>query len=179
MGDTFSSWQQEHSPDRKEVRVCFNRELLYEFEQAHTELARLKESDEGMLDVADAVTAAELRVEDLKEQIRAAQKTLVFESIGTKPWRDLLSEHPPIGEHRNVVTILGLPLDYNPDSFVPIAISKTCVEPEISLEQAEWFCSSFPVSEVDRVFGAVLTCNNTGLDRPFDDTGSPLAGVKR
>lgn len=180
MSDEFAQWQEEHSPDRKTIGVCFDRELLFELEQASIDFVQLKDGSGGMLEVKEELKAAERRLEDLREKAKAAQRTLVFESLGTKKWRDLLSEHPyPGRERRIVVNTLGLPMEYNPDTFVPIAMSESCVEPGMTLKQATWFCETFPVTEVDRVFGAVLTVNVTGLERPFDDTGSPHPGAKR
>lgn len=178
MSDDFGKWQKEHTPDRKDIGVCFNRELLYEYEQAAAKVAAIKSATKGEL-AKEGLPAAEARLEELAGQIKAAQRILVFQSIGTHRWRDLLSEHPPQADYRNVVTTLGLPMEFNPDTFVPVAMSESCVEPGMSLEQAEWFCSTFPVSEVDRVFGAVLTCNVTGLERPFDDGGQALHGAKK
>jgi hypothetical protein len=178
MSDEFKQWQQEYTPDRKPVEICFDRELLYRFEEAAGEVALLKESRAGMLTASPELVAAEERLEQLGEQVQKARKPFVFGSIGHRAWRDLLSKYPPEGVQRRMVTIIGIPLDMNPDTFIPVALHECCIEPGMTLEQAEWFCEKFPVSEVDRAFGAVTTCNVTGLDRPFGDTGSPLHGAK-
>lgn len=183
MGDSnsqFAEWREEFSPDRKPVDICFNRELLAELEEANQELRALQAGEGKMLEAKKELLEAEARVHDLIEKVKATEKTLVFQSIGTKAWRDLLSEHPPVGEQvRQIVMFTGAPLEYNPDTFIPMALHKCCIEPGMSLEDAQWFCEVFPLKEIDRAFGAVTTCNVTGLDRPFDDTGSLLRGVKR
>lgn len=175
----FEKWQEEFSPDRKEISVCFDRALLYQFEEASTRADSLREQAKGMLDAGEDSKEAEEQLQELTEKVRAAQRTLVFESIGTRKWRDLLSEHPPEGDQRKVVTLVGLPLEFNPDTFVPAAIHACSVEPKITAKEAEWFAAEMPVKEVDRVFGAVLTINVTGLDRPFGDTGNHLLGVRK
>lgn len=175
----FSDAQAEHSPDVKKVPVCFNRELLYRFEEASSRVDSLRAEAKGMMDPGPEVKDAEVLLQELTEEVRASQRVFVFQSIGTKKWRDLLSEHPPEGDQRKSVTFVGLPLEFNPDTFVPAAMHACCVEPGITLEQAEWFAAEMPVKEVDSVFGAVLTINVTGLDRPFSDTGAALLGAKR
>ena len=168
----FKDWMGEHSPDRKEVEVCFDRKLLFQFEEASTRVDALRQQAKGMLDGGEVVKDAETVLEDLTQKVRDAHRTLVFESIGTKKWRDLLSEHPPDSDH------LAL-MPFNPDTFVPAAIHACSVEPGITQEEAEWFCAEMPVQEIDRVFGAVLTINVTGLDRPFSDTGNHLLGARK
>ena len=175
----FAEWMGEHSPDRKEVQVCFDRKLLFQYEEASTRVEALRQQAKGMLDGGAVVKDAETVLEDLTQKVRDAQRTLVFESIGTKKWRDLLSEHPPEGDQRKVVTLVGLPLEFNPTTFVPAAILACSVEPKLTEEEAEWFAAEMPVKEVDRVFGAVLTINVTGLDRPFGDGGQVLHGGRK
>lgn len=170
--DVFASWQKEFTRDRVEARVCFNRALLAELDQAEKALAAIPDSDSKMLEGNPDRAKAEKRVQTLRQQIGKSRKTLWFESIGTREWRKLLGEHPPTDEQKEATPTL----DHNPETFPVAALVRSCVDPGLSLEQAKWLMEELSVAETDKVWTACLAANITGARDPFDDA---IASLRR
>lgn len=165
MSDEFAKWQQEVSDARSSVDVCFDRELLFAFEQAQ----RDAEAESGML------SADRARVEELRDQVKAKTRTLVFKSLGKGGWRRLEAQYPPTPEQ---IEKFGQ-LDHNPETFPAAAMSECCIDPGMSKTQAEWLCDTFPMAVVDRVWATVLEANLLGGDEKKVATARPFDGEKR
>lgn len=173
MSETFSDFQQETTKDHASVSVCFDRALLSELEAAEAELAQMPPT--GTLE--DARTALTAHVDQLKETIRSKSRTLTFEAIGRKAWRDIQAEHPPTDEQKKE---FGVFLDHDPESFPAAAMAASCKAPGMSVEQAQWLADEMPVSVVDRVWTTCLRANVTGSRDPFEDASASVpAGTKR
>lgn len=149
----LDSWLKEATPHHHTVRVCFDRNLIAEWEEATEEL---KEASKGMLQPPKELKQ---RVDDLVEKVQEATKEFVFQSIGHRPWRRLLAEHPPTKEQRQ-----DLRLDHNPETLMPVAMAATCKEPEMTVDQAEKILETQPVQVVDRLWSGVVAANVIGGD---------------
>lgn len=163
MGDEFSGWQKETTRSQKSADVCFDRALLHKLEVAEKEASA---AGDGML----ATDKGE--VESIRDEIKSKTRTLVFEAIGKRQWRDLLGEHPPAREQREQTP----GLDYNPETFPAAAMAAACVQPGLTLEQAQWLCDELPLGVVERVWLAVLDANVIGGDEKKAVTARPQVG---
>ncbi len=163
MGD-FADYQQEATRPRKTVPVCFDRALLSELEEAEGRLRELKEP--GMLGQAEEVSALQGRVDQLRAEAKEKSRSIVFEGMGRKAWSDLLAEHPPLAEHK---LRFGKLLDHNPETFPAAAMAASCVEPGLTLEQAQWICDELPLGIVAKVWGGCLSVNVQGGRDPFEN----------
>lgn len=173
MAESFAEWQSEATRDRAQVSVCFDRALLSELEAAEAELVQVPVT--GTL--GDERTALTAHVDQLKETIREKSRVLVFEGIGRKAWRDIQAEHPPTEAQRKEY---GAFLDHDPESFPAAAMAASCLEPGLSVEEAQWLCDEMPVSVVDRVWSTCLRANVTGSRDPFEDASAPVrAGTRK
>lgn len=179
MGSSFDDWKAEATPDRKQVRVCLDRALLADLEAAEQALEEIP-AGPGMLSGDAEGEEVKARVEELRAAVRAKSRTMMFESIGRKRWRDLIAQHPPTDEQRKSMGELGQRLDHNPETFPATAIAASCVEPELTIEDARWLVDQLPLGVVDRIWAACLSANVTGSRDPFD-IGSVVAtpGARR
>ena len=167
-------WLEEATPDRREVSVCFDRRLLSELVAARAELGAVE--DTKMLGKTPERESLELRVVELEDAVRSKQRALVFEGLGWGPWRDLIAKHPPEAEQASVfaqaVQLGFMPhslenVGYNAETFVPAAISASCVEPGISVHEASTLLRKAPPGVIERIWTAVLEVNVAGGSDPF------------
>lgn len=147
MSDAFEQYLAEATLPCREVSVCFDRKLLY--------------------DLADAEKAGDDKlVKSLTKKVEASRREMSFEKLDGKLWRDLISKHPPNKKQK------AEGHTHNPETFYPAAMAATCIEPGITFEQAEKFCDTFPVLEVEKVMAVVYELHAMGGRDPFDSTGS-------
>ena len=162
----FSSYLSEATPDSRMVPVCFDRQLLAELAEARRAIAEIEGNPiKGSKTLGDT-DRQELvdRVAALEEEVRAKTRLLSFQNPGKRRWRDLIAEHPPTKEQR---ATYGALLHWDPDTFIPAAISLCAHDPEISVEEAASFIEQMPEGVVDRVWAAVLEVTLGGQTDPF------------
>lgn len=148
-----NSWLKEATPHRKTVKVCFDRNLIAEWDKASEEL---QEAKKGMLEPPKEMKK---RVDELAVKVAKATREFVFQSIGNGPWRRLVAEHPPTKEQRR-----DLSLDHDPETFLPAVMVATCVSPQLTLEQAEQILETQPLAVIDRLWAGILEANLIGGD---------------
>jgi len=176
----FSTWMQEATPDRKELKVCFDRRLLSDLAQARARLDARTTAASGTL---GQPSQKELRreIEELEKQIQSKLRTVAFEGLGWGAWRDLLAKHPPAADQadtfRRAVELLFMPhavqnVGFNAETFIPAAISACCVEPGITETEAMSFLKTMPSGVVERVWSAVLEVNHAGAADPFAEVSN-------
>lgn len=180
----FADAKEEFTPERAYTSVCFDRRLVAELETARERLAgivaQVKQAGDGMLDRPDEPAEADrLRdhIDDLAEQVEAKRRPFVFESIGRRPWRELLAKHPPTEEQKQAYRRV----DYNRDTFPAAAIAASCVNPKLTEDDAAWLDEHLHVAEFDRLWAACYSANVSGADGPFrvTSTADRPAGGKR
>lgn len=176
----FNEYRQETTKDRKTIRVCFDRALLSDLEDAERELKERQTGNEtaGGKMLSDAeTTKLKKRVETLKSKVKEKARPFIFESIGRRRWQDLVGEHPPTDANKEE---FGESIDFNPDTFPAAAISRSCIDPGMTVEEAQWFLDEFPLNVGQRVFEAALRVNREGSRDPFvDGSDETLDGVRR
>lgn len=144
---------------RVEARVLLDGSLLDEHARLEAALSKAVKDDvmKNRLPespgLTDEITALEARIE-------AEQKLFIFEGIGQYAWQNLAADNPPSKEQRAVG------YDMNPHTFAPKAVAASCVEPELTEEDAEWLMLNLDVAEWDRLWVACLVANIGERDRP-------------
>ena len=167
----IDAWLSETSPHTVTEYVCFDRSLVGELEEAQDQLAR---QSRGML---EPPAELEERVKELKVQVAEKTRKFVFVSIGRTAWRQLLSENPPTQEQLDE---LGRNLDHNPEEFPFAAMSKTCKEPGLTVDDARKLSDILPVGVFDRLWTACLAANISGGDeKKAVGTVAPLRSAKK
>jgi hypothetical protein len=171
---TIENWLEETTPERREISICFDRRLLSELVAARRELEAVE--DPKMLGKTPEHESLELRVLELEDAVRSKQRVLVFEGLGWGRWRDLLAKHPPEADQADVfaraVQLGFMPhavenIGYNAETFVPDAISASCVEPAITIHEATTLLRKSPPGVLERIWTAVLEVNLAGGSDPF------------
>lgn len=180
---SVAAWLAEATPDRREVGVCLDRALLSRLQVAEARLGEVQKAPkppEGKRMLAEGrerlenEASLQAEVDQLRAEVKAKTRTLVFEGIGWGAWRDLMAKHPPDPEQAEVfekaVRLAYVPfslraLAFNAQTFWPAAISASC--PELTEDQAATLLELVPAGVFDRIQAAVLAVNGGGAADPF------------
>jgi len=92
---------------------------------------------------------------------------LTYQAIGAQEYDKLVSKHPPTSDQR----VEGA--SFNIDTFGPALIAKSCVEPEMSEEDAKeiWTSPEWSRGDLMVLFRKAVELNNRGVDIPFSVSG--------
>ena len=151
--------------------------------QIANELAALREAHRSARDAdrlsnePDKAPAITAEIEDLVERATETEAVFEFQSIG-RPNYDALVEQP---EHKPTKDQKRDGAQFNTDTFPPAVVSATCVNPEITLEEAvEMFSDpAWNGAELARLFEAAVSVNTDTGDIPLsrNDSEGTLGSV--
>jgi len=114
----------------------------------------------------DHVKVLEDELRAVEAEIEAAKVDFRFRAVGSRVWFDLLAAHPPTKEQ-----VKARPnLDHNPDTFMAAVMAESCVDPEMTVEDATELLGEVHPSQRDELWG---TC--VGLNR--GDAGIPKSAA--
>lgn len=114
----------------------------------------------------EALTAAEAKARDESATFR-------FKAIGREAFETLRSQYPPTKAQRDdfkaKALAMGLAafqvgdLGHNPDTFPPVLIAASCIDPVMTIEDAQaiWDSDDWSAAELADLFGAALAVNQT------------------
>lgn len=97
--------------------------------------------------------AAEIR--DLEVAIEEAGTEFTFKSIGRRRWQNLIAAHPPTDADK----AQDRTAEINGRTFPIAAVAASCVDPEMSDEQAEELAEHLNNSQWEQLFQAALDVN--------------------
>lgn len=160
-------------PRRKTVTVILDADIELDLSAAEDAVAdaRSKETVRGAPNVA--LNAAIVARDELRERARAVSKTFVFEATGRKQYSDLRDQHPPTPDQRREWKALWMrqgleshqisELSHNTDTFPPVLLAASCIDPVMTVDQATelWSSAGWSDSELAALFGAALEVNTT------------------
>lgn len=108
------------------------------------------------------------QIDKLVEQSGDTLEVFTFKSIGRFSYDELVAEHPPSKDQKKDGS------DFNPDTFPPALVSASCVEPEISIEDAVKIFASpeWNGAELRKLFFAALDANTETGEIPLSRTES-------
>lgn len=115
----------------------------------------------------DLLKAAQDRADEAREAVRESAVEVVMRSIGRARWDELMQAHPPTeAQKEKTKRESGDPnafLEFNLDTFPPVAIAASCVQPEMTAEQATelWNSETWNEAECARLLQMALTVNRT------------------
>lgn len=95
------------------------------------------------------------QVDDLWEQIKASEIEFKFQGIPYRDWTALIAAHPPTPQQRK----RNDHVDHNPDTFEPAAIAASCVDPEMTPEDAAQIRELLPFDSYTLLWGTCLLTN--------------------
>lgn len=118
---------------------------------------------EAGLDAERAAATADARtaVEAAEQAVRESAQTFVFRSPGRKAFEDLVAEHPPTeADHDDTRKTTGRPealARWHSDTFTPALLAATCVDPKLTVEEAQAVYDEWTDAEVGALVAAALT----------------------
>ncbi len=104
---------------------------------------------------------------------KAESVTFVFQALGREAFEELRGEHPPTKAQRDDYKAKALAmgmapyqageLAHNPETFPPVLIAASCIEPVMTVEDAQgmWGADEFSNAELADLFSAALMVNQT------------------
>ena len=137
-------------PVEKSIEVILSDEEMDAYDRARLNLERLllsTDPDEAELEAARA------RVEEAKAALDEVTVVMTFRSVGRKAYDDLVMAHPPTDEQKE------MDYSYNPETFTPAIIAASCVEPDLTLEEATAIFDEWNGSEISQLFLTALEVN--------------------
>ena len=151
-------------PVERVVRVCLRGDLLAEWDRLESRLQAARASGvRGSLAApAPGVDIAQ-RMEDLGEQIAAAQQEFRVRGLSSKGMSDLIAAHPPVHGEKSA---------WDPDTFVPALLAACVVDPVMTVEQAMALLAVLNRDQTNALFGAAWDASTGAVDIPFSDAVS-------
>lgn len=154
---TFEELQAKATQRREAVPVLLDVALLSEHAALEATLAETIELDATRNRPPESPRLAS-QLQELENRIDAASDRFVVEGIGAAAWYELLAANPPSKDERK----LGFDHDWR--TFRPAALAASCVDPELTFDQAAWLMANLPTSEWDRLWRGVTLVNIGGGD---------------
>lgn len=163
---SFEDIKAKAKPREARARIILDGELLAE----HAALdARLQIGNDSLGSPAELRDVAE-RIQQVERDVEASEDEFVFRSVGFTAWLELMAEHPPTPADRKA----DPRADHNVRTFPPSAIAASCIEPELTVDDAKWLMDNAPLSEWRKLWDACLTVNLGAYDRPKSLTASAI-----
>lgn len=107
------------------------------------------------------------QLEAVEQEFRESVVTFTFQDIGRSRFEALVETHPPteaqIKKH-------GDSLSWNPETIAASLIAATCIDPEITLEDAEQLVADWSTGDVQLLFNAALQVCLETASVPFSRT---------
>ncbi len=112
---------------------------------------------------------------EMVEQAKGTQVIFTFESIGRLAWDAMVVAHPARAEDKKIEKEAA----WNLDTFPPALIAASCVEPEMTLEEATeiWEDPDWSGNELTRLFSTAWMVNQETPSIPFDRLGIELMQI--
>lgn len=154
MTSSISELREAFAPRTETVRIMPDPALI----ARHAELDRqlnevLLQRNELLVSNVASVDALRDEVLDLQRQIAESGHDFTFQAIGRGAWLAAIAKHPPTKKQA------GEGYSYNPDTFPPVALRASCIEPELTADDAQWLATQLDVTEFDRLFDACVRVN--------------------
>lgn len=158
---SIDRFRQSFAPRRTTARILADQSLVARHADADAALQEALSGSDSMAG-PDADHIAELRtiVEQLEAEIEAAETPFTFEGIGRQRWLDTVAQHPPSEADRRDG------YDFDPRDFPPTALSMSCVDPVLTIDDARWLAEHLDLAEWRKLWEACLEANVGVSARP-------------
>lgn len=161
----FDEWRREATRPRSEGRVCLDGEAQLELARALADLASAHEMAKGLLDGPENAQLLAEKVKEADAKVQAATRTMVFERIPRREWIELEEAHPATEAQRKADERQTV----DPTTHQPALAAACCVEPGMTLDDAEWLYDLLPDDEWNtQVLAPILRANKQGEQAPKD-----------
>lgn len=110
-------------PITKSIRLCLDGDLIGRLDRLGEQFLEALRSDEES-NGPDQAPQLQAQIQELAEQAKAAEVEFTFRTLGRLGWHDLIAQHPPSKEQRE------LGYEFDPQTFPAAAMAAACVSPE-------------------------------------------------
>ncbi len=119
---------------------------------------------------ADTAPAVQEKIDAEIEESRDTEVVFKFKSIGAPAYDKLLNQ--PENQPSDELKKLGA--DFNPDNFPPAIVAASCIDPEMTLEEAFTIYNdpSWNGAELQKLFFGALEVNTELADIPLSKAGT-------
>ena len=160
---TWDRIEAESTPPEVSVSICVRGDLVAEHDRLDGELRRVRDEDDRENRPPQAPQIAQ-QIQDLEEQIRAAEVEFTFRAIGRKALTDLEATHPATAEQQDAQED-GTRLTWNPETYPPALVAASCVAPAgITLARAQHAYETWSTGQWSKLWRACLTANLGSTD---------------
>lgn len=168
---SFADMKERFKPVTVEARVCLDGELAIEIDHLEADLLVAQADDERLNREAEAPAIAD-RIVELTDELHAAEEVFVFQALSRRAWAELLDKHPPTPDDVEDGRDFGV-------GFPAAAIAACCVDPGLTVEEAEWLADHLSLGQFLRLQSAAIAANVTagGLGKAPSSTARRLASV--
>lgn len=166
-------------PRQQRVRFLFDGDLAAELDRTRQAL-RSALVDQSAL-ASDEVSTLRQKLSDLESAADAATVEFVFAAIGRARLDELKAQNPPTEEmwaryrERVKANPLMTPPEFDPEAMAPALIAASCVDPSMTVDEAQKLWDELSDGEAARLFEAAWNVNSQGSDRPLSKTA--ISGI--
>ncbi len=111
-----------------------------------------------------------MAVDAAREAMEAAQVEFVFEGIGRQAWTEMSRRHEATPQQQAATP----GQIFNDETFPIEALPASCVNRELTAEDAVWLYENLDEGEWGKLWGACLTANFGSMVRPKSEAASAL-----
>jgi hypothetical protein len=156
---------QQAKPRERTVQVCIRGDLASEVERLTDELSKVSQ-DWQPESIADEHPGRRLAVElqKARAEARAAEQPFVLRYIGDRAYHDLLAAHPSDNDNEL----------FDDHTFPKALIAASCVDPQMTPEQADELFEVINQGEQKKLFDAAWEVHNGVGASPFSLAASAL-----
>ncbi|MFF1547158.1 hypothetical protein [Streptomyces sp. NPDC058291] len=156
---------QQAKPRERTVQVCIRGDLASEVERLTDELSKVSQ-DWQPESIADEHPGRRIAVELQKARAsaRAAEQPFVLRYIGDRAYHDLLAAHPSDKDNEL----------FDDHTFPKALIAASCVDPQMTPEQADELFEVINQGEQKKLFDAAWEVHNGVGASPFSLAASAL-----
>ena len=167
---TIAEIRSAKKPVTKIVHIQLDGEVALRLTELSEELEEAKRYD-VLSNAPDTAPSIQAQIDEVRDASKDTVASFTFRSIGRYRYDELvgLPKHQPTKDQKQKDG-----LSFNPDTFPPALVAESCVEPEMSLEDAQEIFSDpdWNGAELQRLFFGALEVNNETGDIPFSKSGS-------
>lgn len=140
---------------RLSVPINRRADLLARHAQLKEAHARALRDDLGNAGITGGKLAPEIQrqIEECEDEMADSVVTFTFEGLGRQEYERLRAAAPPRREDK------AQQLDFNADTFPPMLFAACCVEPAMTLEQAQRLCAQVTEGQFTDLWQAAIAVN--------------------
>ncbi len=156
----FKEIQARKKPNTRSVPILLEPDLLVDFARL-TRQHKIAEAFDEKSNKRDTAPEIQGRLDELQVEIEAETVTFVFRALRRKDYRKLIADHPPSDDDAEEG------FDFNPETLGPELISRSAIDPEMTLAEVENLWDEWDDGTVTEIYSVALLVNKEVRDIPF------------